>query len=321
MRLRMCVVAGFLLPLVLGRVTLADTCDPNDPTLLKPDLVVLPMTKVRVLQRGGHRVVIFTTSVGNIGQGPMILQGHTIDGPNGPVTQATQVISRSDGTTCTHVAGDFEFHPAHHHWHFDDFASYQLRKDDPFTGPIVAESTKVSFCLIDVMQMRGFNDPVTIHADCLNQEGMQGIDVGFADVYDSFLPGQDIDLDADPNNPVPGGNYFLVNVANPDGLIWEVNDDLQANAAVASVSVPDPVRGLPSQPPPSQSPPSSATPTATPTNPPAPQPTPRPGPHQHPPHAPHVPHGGPSHQPGHQPFLGPRPVHKHVPAGTQSPQH
>lgn len=218
----------------------AADCDANDPTLLKPDLIAEPPTHVRVLSRLGHRVVIFSTTIGNVGKGPMILQGQTVDDPNGggQVTQATQKIMRTDGSSCDHLAGFFEFHPSHHHWHFDDFADYELRKDDPYTGAVVAKAEKVSFCLIDVARIRGYHTPITIAANCLVQDGTQGIDVGYADVYDSFLPGQLIDLDADPANPIPAGNYFLVNTVNPAKAIWEINDDAVANSGVVSVRIP-----------------------------------------------------------------------------------
>ena len=125
----------------------------------------------------------------------------------------------TDGTTCEHVAGYFEFHASHKHWHVNDFAAYELRKDDPFTGELMAKSDKVSFCLADITQLRGYRGPRQVFADCTKQESVQGISVGFADVYDSYLPDQWIDLDLDGNTPVPAGTYFLVNVADPDNLI------------------------------------------------------------------------------------------------------
>jgi lysyl oxidase len=239
MRLSSFVIIG-LLSFALLTPALAAECDPNDPTLLKPDLVELPMTHVRVVRQFRHRVIVFSTVIGNEGDGPLILHGHTVDTATGPVTQATQEIMRSDGSSCTQLAGDFVFHPAHHHFHFEDFENYQLRKDDPFTGEIVAQSAKVSFCLLDIQPIRGFHLLPTVSEDCLNPEGTEGISVGWADVYDSLLPGQSIDLDADPENPVPAGTYFLVNTVNPEKRIWEVNDDPVANSYVVSVTVPRP---------------------------------------------------------------------------------
>jgi hypothetical protein len=226
--------------LILGATSraMAVECKPNDPNLLPPQLVAQTPTKVRVLQRYNDRKIIFTTTIGNLGKGPLILQGQTVQTPSGPVTQATQKVWRKDGTTCDHLAGYFEFHTAHHHWHVNDFAAYEVRKDDPFTGPLIAKSDKVSFCLIDITQLRGFKGSRQVFADCKTQEGVQGISVGYADVYDSFLPDQWVDLDTDPAHPVPAGDYFLVNVADPDNLILETDNDLPHKSGVVSVSVP-----------------------------------------------------------------------------------
>jgi hypothetical protein len=237
MRVRDLLVAGVLILGLTSSVRAAE-CNPNDPNLLPPNLVAQPPSKVRALQRSGDRKIIFTTTVGNVGKGPLILTGQTVQTPSGPVTQATQQVWRKDGTTCDHVAGYFEFHPSHNHWHVNDFASYELRKDDPFTGQLVAKSDKVSFCLIDVTELRGYTGPHQVFADCTNQEGTQGISVGFADVYDNFLPDQWIDLDSDPQHPVPAGQYFLVNVADPDSLILEVDNNPRDRSGVVSVSVP-----------------------------------------------------------------------------------
>jgi len=263
----------------------ADECNPTDTNLLKPRLQASAPTRVRVLQRNSDRKIIFTTTIANVGDGPLILTGQTVQTPSGPVTQATQEVWKKDGTTCTHVAGYFEFHPSHNHWHFNDFASYQLRRDDPFTGPLAASSSKVSFCLIDITQLRGFNGPRQVFADCTSQQSTQGISVGFADVYDSFLPDQWIDLDLDPNNPVPAGAYFLVNIADPDNLILGTADDLPSRSGVVSVSVP-PLVGNPAPPPPPPGP------TPTPGRPPRPPRPPRP-------HSPHSVRSGQPHMPGH----------------------
>jgi len=291
---------GVSMLLSLVAISRADECDLNDPTLLLPDLVAMPPTKVRNVPYTGHRAIIFTSTIGNVGDGPLIVQGKTVDTPDGPKTQATQEVWRKDGTSCTHLAGYFIYHPTHKHFHIQDFSSYQLRKDDPFTGPIVAESEKVSFCLLDITQLRGYNGQRQLNdLTCLSSEGEQGISVGFADVYDSFLPGQLIDLDADPQHPVPAGEYFLVNVANPDGVLLEKHGGVEANAGVVSVSVPPPLRN-PDGPPPSPSP--SVSPSVSPS----PSPSPKPTPPRHPsppahrtplprrtPHPPHAPHSDP----------------------------
>ncbi len=274
----------------------ADQCDPSDPNLLLPDLIAENPTGVRVVREYGHRLVIFNTIIGNIGDGPLVVQGHTVTMPDGTQkTQGIQEISRRDGSTCDHTAGFFEFHPSHHHFHIDDFASYQLRQDDPTTGPIVGESSKVSFCLLDVVQLRGFHDPRQVVADCGSADGVQGISVGYADEYASFLPGQYIDLDADPAHPIPPGDYFLVNVANPDGIILEKSQD--NNVGVVSVRVPSALSAG-----------AGGTTGSTDPHQPPPVTMPHPPPHTHAPHTPQSPHPSP------HPHAPHTPPHLHVTA-------
>jgi hypothetical protein len=270
----------------------------HDPNLMLPDLVSLAPSYVRNARQGTHRVVLFTSTPANIGDGPLIVHGKTIDGPDGPVTVGVQEIWKRDGTSCTHDAGVFEFHPSHHHFHIGDFAAYQLRKDDPINGPIVAESTKVSFCLLDIAVLRSFGTSPQVVSNCLDQEGTQGISVGYADVYDWYLPGQSIDLDADPENPVPGGNYYVVNIVNPDGLIWEKDDSLEANIGASSVRVPAPrVQRVVSVHQPHN--PSTVSSVGSP----------------HSPHSPHAPFLGP------RPRLPHRPNPPHQPGAPAGPQH
>jgi len=244
MRFRYIVFAG-LLPVLFLATARADECDPNDPTLLKPGFTSLAPKRARVLQKGADRQLYFSSLLANVGPGPLTLQAQTVQTPSGPVTQATQVIQRTDGSTCTHVAGYFEFHPSHHHFHINDIAEYQLRKDDPLTGQVVARASKISFCLIDVQPLRGFSGQRQVVSDCSVQEGTQGISVGWADVYDDFYPEQSIDLDPDANTHVPAGGYFLVNVADPDHLLLKADDSLEATAGYVSVSVPSLI-GVPS---------------------------------------------------------------------------
>lgn len=255
-----------------------EPCNPNDPRLLKPDLKALPPVRARVVERQGVRRLYFTTKIANLGQGPLIVEGKTVDTPAGPVTKANQILRRSDGSTCTHDAGTFEFHKSHNHFHVNDFAEYQLRKDDPFTGPIVARAAKVSFCLIDIEPLRAPFPQRQVVANCGVQEGVQGISPGWADVYDDFYPDQFIELDlCRTDGGVPPGQYYLLNVANPSGVLLEESDDLASNAGVISITVPARVGNMsPSVPglcptPPTAVPPAPATtppgvgPTKTPT--------------------------------------------------------
>lgn len=265
MRLR--ILATGVLSVVFAAGAFAAVCDPNDGSLLKPDLVAQAPSQVRVLTRGLHQQLTFTTTVANVGDGPLVLGGGTISGPTGFGFQVTQEIQRADGTTCTHVVGFFPYRGEGGAFRIDDFAEYQLRQDDPFTGPIVASFSKAAFCFRNSVQLRGA-PRAQEEFNC--SDGSEGISVGFADEE----LGQLLNLDA-----VAPGEYFLVIVVNPNGAILEKSSDTAEDAGVASVVVgrshllsgprPQPTRRpVHGQPPPASTPtpPSAPPPTATPAS-------------------------------------------------------
>ena len=217
-------------------------CQRDDPDLLLPDLVPDAPSSVRNLYQGSRRILQFTTAVGNVGDGPLVIEGRTVSTPEGLVTQGHQIIRRRDGSMCARQTGRFEFHPGHGHFHFDAFVGYELRTQDPFTGPLAATGTKASFCLLDIENIRGF--PYTqfprqvVNQTCASAEGIQGISVGWKDVYERFLPGQLIELDQSPATQVPSGGYYLVNVVDPNHLLWDKNPDNNTAFVLASVSLP-----------------------------------------------------------------------------------
>lgn len=211
-------------------------CNRGDQGLLLPDLVADVPTAVRTALRGGRRLVEFTTSIGNIGDGPFIIEGRTVSTPSGLVTQGFQIIEKRDGSRCARHAGFFVYHPAHTHYHFDDFVDYELRSGDPVSGPLANEGKKASYCLIDLEQIDGYNTRRQLNnITCNSAEGFQGISVGYKDVYDRTLPDQNLDLDSP--NAVPTGNYFIVNAVDTDNRIWEKNENNNRASSPVSISI------------------------------------------------------------------------------------
>lgn len=94
----------------------------------------------------------------------------------------------------------FHYSECHDHYHFDDFASYELLD----AGAVVATGRKQAFCLLDSYSWGWRNGQGTF--DC----GNQGISRGFADIYESDLPCQWIDV-----TDVPPGDYTLRATVNP----------------------------------------------------------------------------------------------------------
>jgi lysyl oxidase len=236
--MRLSHLAGVALCLLAaGARALSDDCDPTDPTLLMPTLVARRPTQLRWVYFGTHRQLNFSSTIGNAGVGPLILHAQTIDMPSGSLTQVTQEVRRTDGSVCTHAVGLFEHAADDLDWHVENFMRYQLRKDDPLSGAVVAESSKTSFCIEDDRHMRGFRGNHQVESDCGNPEGTQGLSPGYQDVYRSFLPNQWIDLDADPENPVPAGKYFLVNVPDPNDQFLKTSPDPATDYGVVKVRV------------------------------------------------------------------------------------
>ena len=249
-----------LLVLWLGAgASLADTlrlphpeisaCDPDDGSLLLPDLIPYDPQDLFEKRVGGRRQLQFTTSVRNMGDGPLLIEGRTISTADGLKTHAWQLINRSDGSQCANAAGTFTFHVAHQHFHFDDYMAYELRLDGPL-GRLATSGIKASFCLLDIQPVKGIPQrPRQLTAlDCDSQEGIYGISVGYQDIYDRTLPEQWIILDRDEGS-VPTGSYYLVFDVDPDHILWETRDDNNLSFVLTSVKLPPmgPVIDLPDE--------------------------------------------------------------------------
>jgi hypothetical protein len=92
------------------------------------------------------------------------------------------------------VAGIFEFHPAHNHWHIGDVALFEVRKGNPYTGEIVGgNSLKTTFCLVDSYRLM-MNSPTSqrVFWDCY--ASYQGIASGWVDQYHQATPDQEVVL-------------------------------------------------------------------------------------------------------------------------------
>ena len=207
-----------------------------------PDLITRPPYSFRLDTAKGTSTkrLFFSNTIGNVGAGPLELRAEN-DATTGTTNAIQEIYTHGKGTTLRLVSstlvGTFVFHPAHNHWHMEDFARYELRSinADGSTGPVVAATDKVSFCMIDTdvvdSTLPDYN--MGLSHSC-GQNARQGLRVGRGDTYSSSLPDQFIDISA-----VPNGTYRLVSVADPNtadrpgGRLLESND---ANNA-ASVDI------------------------------------------------------------------------------------
>lgn len=172
-----------------------------------------------------------STATPNIGRGPLELRGSS----DGPTVQ--QRIYRVDGTTYDRFAGNFSFHPSHGHLHFDNWVNLHLRAVLPGggVGEIVASGDKTSFAIIDLTPYNlslSNASPAAVY----NDGGLiQGLSVGWADVYSAELPDQWIDVSG-----VPSGTYWLEAIVDPDNNIVELNETNNVARILIDYVVPPP---------------------------------------------------------------------------------
>jgi hypothetical protein len=201
---------------------------------LLPDLITLQPTGLRIVTAGAHRLLRFSSTIGNVGAGPVELQPRRRDcnGDGDPANDrsAIQRLFRDgngdgvyerpvDVAFDQRIAGCFEYSVTHGHWHFHDYASYELR--DPGTDSVVASNAKVGFCLLDTLHpYPGVpGSPTRGHYRGCERGSVQGSSVGYADLYQWYLPGQWIDVSG-----VPDGSYCLVTTVDPANQLLESDD-------------------------------------------------------------------------------------------------
>lgn len=197
---------------------------------LLPDLRQEPPSQVAVRRDGDKVVLVFRSAVGNVGQGPLIVNGRRARGER--LMTATQELVRADGSVAqVPLATRLKYQPGgHNHWHFLGFNRFDLRSAD--TGARVGRSNKVGFCLGSRYQVEP-PVPGTAAVPVINHNcgrflpGLMtmrmGIDVGYADDYAAFVEFQYVDI-----TRVRPGSYLLVHRADPDQrlLVGDRADDV-----------------------------------------------------------------------------------------------
>lgn len=212
----MAIVAASALALA-GTMTAAIAAMVTDGALL-PDLKQEAPYDVSARTAPNGRVVLtFASAIGNVGQGPLILNGRRER--SNPVMTVTQEVLHADGTRVqVPVRGGMQYTPfGHNHWHYLRLDAFELH--DPATGAQVAVGHKIGFCLgsryaVDP-PVPGTPAAPAINHNCgrflKNLTRMRmGIDVGYEDDYAAYLEFQYIDI-----TRVPPGRYVVVHHADP----------------------------------------------------------------------------------------------------------
>jgi hypothetical protein len=188
---------------------------------------------------GAKTCMRFDQTFANVGEGAAELHFKI---PKNPADTSTDVFARtyfSDGPQhfVDSPAGNWEFHEAHQHFHYENFVVSDLWATDSRgrhagSAPLRA-GRKVSFCLedegIDPQKWgkKGVGPRFYKAPDCLVFAAedvdfnyiIQGLTPGWDDVYQWYLPGQYIDVDG-----VPDGVYILQSTADPDNKLVESDE-------------------------------------------------------------------------------------------------
>jgi hypothetical protein len=189
-----------------------------------PDLVALPAWGIGLHERRGRDILAFNATEWNAGPGTLVVEGFR--GVDSELMDAYQYFHRDGDAVGRAPIGAMEFHPRHHHWHFQQFTEYSLLDAD---SGRVALSGKQSWCLANT-------DAVDLSVANANWEGYGGdvftmcggpgalwirevLDVGWGDTYSQYVPGQAFDV-----TDLPNGDYFIRVHVNPTGALFEGSD-------------------------------------------------------------------------------------------------
>ena len=171
-----------------------------------------------------------STSIANTGNGQWQMKAVVPATPDLPQLAEQQLLHSDGSLAFSAIVSQFEYHPAHKHFHIASVSEYQLftasgpSDVNPFDGVDTGiGSEKVTFCLIDWVKISD-NSPNTERAYSACDGEFQGVSPGWMDQYHQDLEGQELEV-----TNLPTGYYFLVLTANPEHHFIE--SDFSNNSA------------------------------------------------------------------------------------------
>ena len=216
-----------------------------DPrTLLAHYVIHDPVTGIVPCEDNVYPCLRYSTGIANVGWGDL-----WVTAPADDLRSVTQRLFRADGVSYTSLplsTAAFLYHPEHRHFHFGELTRARLRRVAPECSteqtaencPVLRATQKTSFCLMDgavvdaELRAQGAYSPVD--CDRPRQPGnylSQGIGSGREDVYDYFVPGQQLDI-----RGLTPGAYWLEAEVNPDHALIE--SDYANNVSRVVISIP-----------------------------------------------------------------------------------
>jgi hypothetical protein len=198
---------------------------------LRPNLQPFPAFDLHFSTNSGTGTsqIRFSTRSWNKGMGPLELVAGEVVSSGQNVYQR---VYNSDGTYQEYFAGTFVYHPAHNHFHFNDYALYQL---DPINAPggSSKSGSKTTFCIMDTNKVDGSlpgAPPNAVYTTC--EATIQGMSVGWADTYGYPLEGQSVDITGNPS-----GDYCLSIQIDPKGRLLETDDTDNVASALVHIDM------------------------------------------------------------------------------------
>jgi hypothetical protein len=197
----------------------------SPPPSALPDLVALPAWSIRVShpRKQTHDFLDFAATVWVGGHGPLDVEGFRSHAT--PVMKAYQYFW-SGGKVIGRVrAGTmgFDGKQGHNHWHFEQFARYQLLTS---AKSVAVRSHKVGFCIaptdgVDLLLPHAaWQPPFTgLGGACGSPTALwvaEQMPVGWGDTYIQSIAGQNFDITG-----VPNGTYYVEVAANPENVLHE----------------------------------------------------------------------------------------------------
>jgi len=201
--------------------------DPPPPPVgspFAPDLAVAPIQDLQVgTAPDGRRLLFFSATIVNLGEGPLLLRGMRND-DGWKLTQRVQYSESGEETIPLQFSMIFGG-DGHDHWHVAEAARYRLTALGDAEGTPKYDA-KVGFCFFDQAVYRedllgAATEPQYASHECGHEDARvseMGLSVGWGDPYQWFLPGQSIDVTG-----MPDGRYRLETIVDSLGRFRETS--------------------------------------------------------------------------------------------------
>ena len=225
--------AGFL-PSLRPPAKVPATLKKTPKTGPRPDLRSLPAWGISLEQgtneetgeTDGKWYVNFGATVWNGGTSPLLVDGFRQTGTE--LMDAYQYFFDAKGNQVGSVpAGTMEWdnREGHHHWHFTDFAQYNLLAAD---SKLAVRSGKEAFCLANtdavdftIPNAKWRPENTDLSTSCGGNSAVavrEVLDIGNGDTYSQSRPGQSFEV-----TDLPNGTYYIEVKANPANKLAETS--------------------------------------------------------------------------------------------------